>query len=81
VDHFSSVVDIMQCFLVFMHPSFVAAMPDFWMHTCCFTFVSIINAPGLVNGDKPFYYRRQRTYSPCRYVPELNNKFCADYSM
>ena len=48
---------------------------------CRFVFVSIINAPGLVNGYKPFYYRRQRTYSQCRYVFELNSKFCADYSM
>lgn len=48
---------------------------------CRFAFVSIINASGLVNGYKPFYYRRQRTYSQCRYISELNSKFCVDYSM
>ena len=48
---------------------------------CRFAFVSIINASGLVNGYKSFYYRRQRTYSLCRYISELNSKFCVDYSM
>ena len=53
---------------------------DFWP-PMSFTFVRTINAPGLVNGYKPFYYRHQRTYSQCWYVSELNNKLCADYSM